>query len=388
MGEGFLQVNVYAGNIGQPVQGALVAVSGHGLNTTLRSDENGACEKIALKCPDKKFSLEEQRKVRPYSRYVIKVKKEGLRSAQVNGVWILDGETAVQKVFLRGGAQTGVDAVDIPEHSLWGDYAPAKDSPDPDEEERGPLELPEYLLVHDGLPDESAAGNYRMAFAEYIKNAVSAGVYATWPPEAVKAHIHAVLSFTLHRLYHKWYASAGYPFDISAGPFYDQLYVRGGPVFLSVSQAVDQALFQYIKVPGQEGPFCARCDDGARFGAPGRLSKWGAKDLAERGLSALQILRRYYGRELDLASCGTFCREPGGARRLQAMLNIIAASYPGIPRIAPADGRNRAETEKAVRAFQELFGLPASGQPDPATRHHISYVYKSVLWLLRGRYIF
>ena len=60
MGAGILQVNVCADNIGRPVKDALVIVSGNGVNTTMRTDENGRSEKIVLKSPDKKYALENQ----------------------------------------------------------------------------------------------------------------------------------------------------------------------------------------------------------------------------------------------------------------------------------------------------------------------------------------
>ena len=84
--------------------------------------------------------------------------------------------------------------------------------------------VPEYIVVHDGAPSSTSATNYIVRFPDYIKNVASSEIYSTWPTEAIKANIYAIISFTLNRLYTEWYKSQG-DFTITSLPRYDQTYI-------------------------------------------------------------------------------------------------------------------------------------------------------------------
>ena len=62
---------------------------------------------------------------------------------------------------------------------------------------------------------------------------------------------------------------------------------------------------------------------------------------------------------------------------MQEQLAVISGAYPAIPRIA-ADGIFGPATEAAVRKFQSVFGLPATGVVDYPTWYKISEVYVGV----------
>ena len=64
-------------------------------------------------------------------------------------------------------------------------------------------------------------------------------------------------------------------------------------------------------------------------------------------------------------------------RQMQEQLNRIAQSYPALPRIT-ADGIYGQNTANAVRDFQSIFGLPATGIVDYQTWYKISEVYVGV----------
>lgn len=64
-------------------------------------------------------------------------------------------------------------------------------------------------------------------------------------------------------------------------------------------------------------------------------------------------------------------------RQVQEQLNRIGDVYPSIPQIA-ADGVYGTATTEAVRAFQEIFGLPQTGDIDYATWYKISEIYVAV----------
>lgn len=99
----------------------------------------------------------------------------------------------------------------IPDHTLYGEYPPKipEDEIKP-MDESGEIVLsrvviPEYVIVHDGLPQDSSAPNYYVRYTDYIKNVVSSEIYATWPENSIYANTLAIMSFTLNRVYTEWY---------------------------------------------------------------------------------------------------------------------------------------------------------------------------------------
>ena len=69
--------------------------------------------------------------------------------------------------------------------------------------------------------------------------------------------------------------------------------------------------------------------------------------------------------------------EGDAVRSLQEYLNYIAGTYTEIPRIT-ADGMFGTATENAVKAYQELFGLPVSGVVGSVTWNSIIDNYLSL----------
>ena len=250
--------------------------------------------------------------------------------------------------------------------------------------------IPEYITVHLGSPDSNAQ-NVTLPFADYIKNVASSEIYPTWPESAIRANIYAQISFALNRVYTEYYRSRGYNFDITNDISRDQSFVYGRDVFESISQIVDEIFNSYVRVQGTVEPlFTAYCD-GAEVICEG-LSQWGTVDLAEEGLSPLEILQYYYGDNIEIVSgvpvAGFVPSVPPVTLRLgsagnevqllQRRLNRISTNYPAIPKIYPADGIFAASTEEAVKAFQEIFNLTPDGIVGNATWYSIQRVYAAV----------
>ena len=84
--------------------------------------------------------------------------------------------------------------------------------------------IPENITVHLGPPG-STAENVTVPFSDYIKNVASSEIYPTWPENALRANIYAIISFALNRIYTEWYPSRGYNFDITNSTAYDQAFV-------------------------------------------------------------------------------------------------------------------------------------------------------------------
>lgn len=399
MSNGYLIVNVYLEDVAVPVEGATITIEGEGFKNDYITDSDGKTTKIALDAPDIKYSLNPQHDVKPYSLYNLKVTKPGLPTTVIKNVEIFPEETSFQNVFIKKDSDT---LIELPEHCLWDNCEP-KIPEDPIKNETSSLRVlprvivPEYIIVHNGTPT-STATNYIVPFIDYIKNVASSEIYSTWPVEAIKANVHAIVSFTLNRIFTEWYHARGFNFTITSSPAYDQTYVHGRTIFQTISNVVDDFFRYYIRLSGMIQPFLAQYNDGIKTNNSGWLSQWGSKDLATRGYTALQILRHYYTNNLNLhvaeemvglptsfpgynikiGSCGEY------VQKVQVELNRIRGNYPAIPAISPADGQFGQSTKKAVEAFQKAFDLPVNGIIDFATWFKISYIFGAVAKLSAG----
>ncbi len=102
-GEGLLIIRATGGNGAFPIEGAIVNISGrngfdegNGVIYSLRTDQSGLTEAVALPAPAGSISLSPGSGVQPYSVYDITVTKNGYLDAENAGVQIFDGITAIQ----------------------------------------------------------------------------------------------------------------------------------------------------------------------------------------------------------------------------------------------------------------------------------------------------
>ena len=250
--------------------------------------------------------------------------------------------------------------------------------------------IPETITVHLGPPGSDAA-NVTVPFADYVKNVASSEIYPTWEESALSANILAIISFALNRVYTEFYRSQGYPFDITSSTAYDQKFINGRNYFDSVSKQVDSLFNTYIRRKGFVEPLSAKFCNGTTVTCEG-LSQWGSQTLAQQGLSSMDILRRYYGSNIEIVSNapmkGYTPSYPGSPLRrgsvgpevvqMQVMVNRISKNYPAIPKISKADGIFGPETEKSVRSFQQIFGLEADGIVGKRTWYRMVRLYVGV----------
>jgi peptidoglycan hydrolase-like amidase len=160
------------------------------------------------------------------------------------------------------------------------------------------VHFPLYITVHLGAPDEEAK-NVTVPFLDYIKNVASSELYPTWPEEALKANIHAITSVALNRMFTEWYRSRGYNFDITNDTLYDQAYVHERGIFDNVSNIVNDNFNKYIVRQNRIEPLFATFCDG-RISRCNGMFQWGSVDLANRGYTAEEILKYYYGDDIAL----------------------------------------------------------------------------------------
>ena len=183
--------------------------------------------------------------------------------------------------------------------------------------------VPERITVHLGPPDATAA-NVTVSFVDYVKNVASSEIYPTWDESALRANILAIISFALNRVYTEFYRSRGYNFEITNSTAYDQAFVNGRNTFENIDAIVDNIFNDYIRRQGFVEPLAAKFCNGTTVTCEG-LSQWGSQRLAEDGYNSIQILRNYYGNNIELVT--------------NAPVQGLVQSYPGTPLRQGSRGR-------------------------------------------------
>ncbi len=250
--------------------------------------------------------------------------------------------------------------------------------------------IPATITVHMGSP-ASNAENVTVSFPEYIKNVASSEIYPTWPEAALRANIYAQISFALNRVYTEYYRARGYPFDITNSTALDQSFIKGRNIFQNISRIVDEIFNSYIVRDGNVEPLFASYCNGTTVTCNG-LSQWGTVSLANQGLGPYDILTQYYGDNINLVQNAPVQDIPESlppvplaygsigneVRQIQIRLNRVSANYPSIPKIYPPDGVFGSVTDRAVRAFQQIFNLDVDGIVGKATWYKLIYVFNAV----------
>jgi len=399
--KGRLQINVTSTLGFIPVTDAKVTITLSGQPDTvieeLNTNISGQTVEVELPAPALDYSLEPG-DVQPYADYDISITAPGYETVVVEGVQVLPEVESIQPVSMVPQEVETAPEEDIliPPHTLFYDYPPKieEDEIKPMDED-GEIVLsrvvvPETIVVHDGLPDDSSAQNYYVPYRDYIKNVASSEIYATWPEQTIYANVLAIMSFTLNRVYTEWYRNKGYNFTITSSTAYDQKWMRGRNIFSNISYLVDTIFANFLSRPGVRQPIFTSYCNGTTVTCNG-LSQWGSKYLGDQGYSAIEIIRYYYGSNMYINTATSVSGVPSSwpgynltvgssgdkVRQMQQQLNRIAQNYPAIPTIA-ADGVFGQRTAEAVRSFQRIFGLPVSGIVDYPTWYKISAVYVAV----------
>ncbi|UPA30275.1 peptidoglycan-binding protein [Terrisporobacter glycolicus] len=408
MQDGFLTVSVINSSTNKPIQDATINIYGMDdeQNNTgtifenLKTDESGQVRDLILSAPNIEYSLQPSN-VKPYSEYMVEVLADGFETVLIKGTQILPVVEALQNVPVGSPPRKSLKRqneiiYDIPEHTLWGNFPPKipesslKPLPPPtgfvvlDE----PV-VPEFIVVHDGLPENTSAKNFWVPFRDYIKNVASSEIYSTWPSQTIYANVIAIISFTLNRVFTEWYRNKGYQFTITSSTAYDHKYVHNRNVFDNISVIVDDIFNTFIRrPPTARQPLLAQYCDGKKSQCPDQMTQWGSKDLGDQGKSYEDILRYFYGDNITFAQAkvvsGVPVSFPGFTLQLgsnnsyvktiQNQLNAIANSYPAIVKVIE-DGVFGELTEKAVKKFQQVFNLPQTGVVDFKTWYAISRIY-------------
>ena len=410
MQDGFLTVSVLDNSTNRPIEGATVNVytypeSGESQKMVfqnLKTNISGQVTNLNLPAPDIIYS-QQPSDVRPYSRYIVEVIVDGYEAAIIDGTQLFPTIESRQNVPLQPKVRSrnsysrqNEEVFDIGDNTLYGNYPPKipesslKPLPPPtgfvvlDE----PV-VPEFIIVHDGLPEDTSAQNYWVPFKNYIKNVASSEIYSTWPEQSIYANVIAIISFTLNRVFTEWYRNKGFNFTITSTTAYDHKYIHNRNIFDNISIIVDDIFNTFIRrPPTARQPLLAQYCDGKKSQCPDQMTQWGSKDLGDQGYDYEEILRYFYGDNITFAQANIvsgvpvsfpgFTLQVGSnnnyVKTIQNQLNAISNSYPAIPKVAE-DGVFGEGTAEAVRIFQRVFNLPQTGVVDFKTWYAISRIY-------------
>lgn len=359
----------------------------------------GQTEDIVLPTPSEELSQEPSAEM-PYAEYNLQISAPSFETIEIVGVNVLANTLSIQNIVMvpiQQEISPTASVYIIPPNTLYGDF-PLKiaETETKPTNETGEIVLsrvvvPEYIIVHDGPPADRSATDYYVKYKDYIKNVASSEIYATWPEATIIANVLAIQSFTLNRIYTEWYRNKGYNFNITTSTAYDQKWVHNRNIFDTISEIVDGIFDQYLARPNITQPILTQYCDGRRVTCPNWLSQWGSKDLGDRGYSASEIIKYYYGDSMYISTAeeiaGIPASWPGAdlsvgstgskVAQLQRQLNVISKGYPLIPKVAE-DGIYGEHTADAVRVFQQIFNLPQTGVVDFSTWYKISEIFVGV----------
>ena len=400
---GTLQINVTSSVNAFPVERAEISISYTGVPEStlekIQTDSSGQTETIELAAPPEEWSLDIEEDRQPYSEYTLSIKAPGFEPVNIAGTEILANVKAIQNIQMKPADVSGEEdqVFVIPAHTLYGDYPPKiaeaeiKPVTETGEIVLSRVVVPEYIVVHDGSPRDSTATNYYVKYKDYIKNVASSEIYVTWPENTIRANVLAIMSFTLNRVYTEWYRNKGYDFTITSSTAFDHKWIPERNIFDSISVIVDELFADYLSRPNVRQPILTQYCDGRRVSCPNWLTQWGSKALGDQGLTAIEILRYYYGDDMYIntaqeisgipSSWPGYTLEQGASGekvlQMQEQLRVISEAYPAIPKVE-ADGIYGPATAQAVEKFQSVFGLPVTGTVDYSTWYKISEIYVGV----------
>lgn len=414
--KGKLQVQVLVEDSYVPVPDAKIIIKPKLIQTSrqkeqiITTDSSGQTSTLELEAPPLENSMKPSNNM-PYSLYDVEVKVKGYRDIVVIGCQIYPDTLAIQTCRIMPITQkrqvSEREIINIEPNTLVGDFPP-KIPEDPEKKVPKPKGtvvlpqpvIPEFIVVHAGVPDDPSAPNYTIPYKEYIKNVASCEIFSTWPESTIRANVYCIISFTLNRIYTEWYRGKGKNFDITSSTAFDHAFSYGRNIYSNISRVVDDIFSTYMKRPGRKQPLLSQYCDGKRVKCPGWLTQWGSKFLGDAGKVPYEILTSFYGSDLELTTAkkvsGIPMSYPGynlklgssgkDVRTIQRYLNRIADNYPAIPKVI-VDGIYGEATKKSVAIFQKIFYLPSTGVVNYPTWYKISDIYVAVTGIaeLRGK---
>ena len=383
----------------------ITGIDGREVNRLLRVNDDGKTDEFEVYTKDSSLTFDQSNKEIPYTSIDAEVRFENDKIVFIEGIQVYSDITSIQEVKFDNRennfrlvrdkkGKSKKEHIHIKNQSpcIFQEDEHNSNVLDMEDKSIKPITkidnvcIPEFVTIHIGNLNDNGE-IITVPFVDYIKNVSCSCIYPTWKKEAIKSNVYAIVSFALNRVYTDWYKSRGYGFDITSSEKYDQMYVKGRTLFRNVCSIVDEVFNNCIKIKGFNQPFLSKCNNNSS--SDRKLSRWGSLNLAEEGLNALDILKKYYGDNIELINIldigGVLKKYPqrelskgssgNDVKFIQKALNKIRKNYTGISRIPEEDGIFGDYTEKAVKDFQRIFNLDRDGIVGGKTWNKIALVY-------------
>ncbi|MGL4361777.1 MAG: peptidoglycan-binding protein [Cellulosilyticaceae bacterium] len=394
-----------------PIENAQITIKSHtssGDSKTVAefsTNSSGQTPIIEIPTPSLDLSLSPDPKSKPFTYFTVEANAMNYVPVKIFGSQVFSGVQSIQPIHLssslnrfnRPSHRSLSEEITIGLPKLYGDFPPKipeieiKDTTEAGFIVLDSVIVPEFVIVHDGVPSNTSAPSYTVSFKDYVKNVASSEVYPTWPVETLRANCIAIVSFTLNRIYTEWYRNKGKKFTITNSTAYDHAFFYGRNIFDTISEVVDDVFNTYVKRPNVTQPLLTQYCDGSRSTCPKWMSQWGSKSLGDSGKTSEQILRHYYGQDILLQQAPVVVGNPesypgksiregdsgASVRTIQEQLNRIAKNYPLIKTVK-TDGIFNSLTKESVKTFQKIFHLTQDGIVGKTTWYKLSEIYVAV----------
>lgn len=209
MAIGYLTIQARTAQDTLPLSGVQIRIYDSKGNSlyAFTTDESGESQNIPLETLDKSFSQNPYYSGTPYTSYNVLAKAAGFNSLYVSDIPIFEGETAILPITL-------IPMLESQRSPLQAEISigkPAVAMNTMRQQEGTVIEpyvlrqvvIPNPITVHLGPPGSSAS-NVQVSFPDYVKNVASSEIYPTWPENAIRANIYAIITFALNRVYTEW----------------------------------------------------------------------------------------------------------------------------------------------------------------------------------------
>ncbi len=181
---GYFQANITSETDSTPISGATVQIldinNPNNIIEQVTTDSSGQSEPVELPTPPLEYSMDPSAS-QPYAEYTIRITAPDFESVDISGAEILAGQTALQNTALIPQVRSNQDTTElyvIPPHTLYAEYPPKipedaiKEMDESGEVVLSRVVIPEYVIVHDGVPNDSSAKNYYVKYKDCIKHKI------------------------------------------------------------------------------------------------------------------------------------------------------------------------------------------------------------------------
>lgn len=406
MQKGYLFFDLKKHNGTCPVVNAkvkIINIDGREVNRLLNVNDDGKTNEIEIYTKDTSLTFDKSNKEIPYTKVDAEIFFEDDKIIYIDGIQVYSDVTSIQEIKFddsenkfktkeRKGKlkKEHIHFKNEPPCIFQSDSKSGKNFYECEKEIK-PIFKSQSLCVPEFITIKVVNSNNEfeiitVPFIDYIKNVACSCVYPTWGKEAIRANVYSIISFAMNRVYTDWYKSRGYGFEITNSRYHDQMYVKGRNLFKNVCDIVEDIYGTCIKISGFNQPLLCKCFNDKNDKRT--LSRWGSFDLCEDGFSAIEILKKYFGENIEISEVkeiGGILKKYSGEKMvrgcrgddvkfIQRALNFIGEKYKGIKNLKE-DGEFGENSERGVLDFQRIFNLDNNGIVDMKTWNKISLIY-------------